>query len=98
TRVAGNSRQGYSGDGGPATSAQLTSPSSVFIDSTGNIFIADTGNSRIRRVSSSGVITTVAGSGGFGYTGDGGPATAAQLNAPMGVVVDAAGDILIADS
>ncbi|HTZ98302.1 MAG TPA: hypothetical protein VMB18_17995 [Terriglobales bacterium] len=96
--VAGNGKEGYSGDGGPATSAQLDDPYSVFVDGSGNIFIADTDNSIIREVSS-GTINTVAGTpGSFGYMGDSGPATAAQLDEPEGVFVDGSGNIFIADT
>jgi RHS repeat-associated protein len=92
-------KAGYSGDGGPATGAQLTSPSAVTVDAAGNLFIADCGNNVIRKVSaSSGVIATVAGTGGVGgYSGDGGPATSAQLSCPHGVAVDLAGNLYIAD-
>ena len=101
TVVAGNGGRGYSGDGGLATSATLDEPGSVAVDSSGNIFIADTGNSLIREVTiSNGNIQTVAGSVtlGAGYSGDGGPATSAQLNFPTGIFLDASGDIFIADA
>jgi uncharacterized protein (TIGR03437 family) len=94
--VAGNGIWGYSGDGGPATSASLAGPRGVAVDSAGNLYIADSGNNRIRKVSPAGTITTVAGNGQFGYTGDGGPATAASLPLPSGVAVDAAGNLYIA--
>jgi hypothetical protein len=94
--VAGTGTRGFSGDGGPATSAQLAYPQSVAVDSAGNLYIADTSNSRIRKVSN-GVITTVAGDGRFGFSGDNGPATSAQLNGPVGVAVDSAGNLYIAD-
>jgi uncharacterized repeat protein (TIGR01451 family) len=98
TTVAGNGKPGYSGDGGPATGAQLDSPLGVGVDGSGNVYIADSGNNVIRKVSAAtGVITTVAGNGKPGYTGDGGLATSAQLT-PAGAAVDAAGDIYIADS
>jgi len=97
TRIAGNSRPGYSGDGGPATSAQLNFPWALALDSTGNLFIADRSNNRIRKVSPGGIITTVAGIGAQGFSGDSGPAVSAQLNAPTGVAVDGAGSLFIAD-
>jgi uncharacterized protein (TIGR03437 family) len=102
TTVAGNGTQTFSGDGGPATSASLI-PFGVTVDASGNLFIADTGNNRIRKVSASGVITTVAGSGPFAYgggsfSGDGGPAIAASLNNPSGVAVDVSGNLFIADT
>lgn len=96
TRVAGNSRTDYSGDGGPAISAPLNSPQGVAVDCSGNLFIADKGNQRIRRVSPDGIITTVAGGGSAGL-GDGGPATSAQLNYPGGVAVDGAGNLFIGE-
>lgn len=97
--VAGNGTRGYTGDGGPAISAALNGPEGVFVDSSGNIFIADTDNSVIREVSASnGNISTVAGNGIAGYSGDGGPATKAQLYDPYGVFVDGSGDIFIADT
>jgi uncharacterized protein (TIGR03437 family) len=97
TTVAGNGTQGFGGDNGPATSAQLFRPSGVAVDSAGNLYIADTFNNCIRKVSG-GVITTVAGSGTQGFSGDNGPATSAQLYWPWGVAVDSAGNLYIADS
>src|SRR5437016_4530659 len=79
TTVAGNGTSGFSGDGGPATLAALTSPAGVDLDSAGELFIADYGANRVRRVSAGEIITTVAGTGSPGYSGDGGPATAAML-------------------
>jgi NHL repeat len=96
--IAGNVTPGYSGDGGPATSAELDSPQSVAVDASGDVFIADTYNNVIREVTPNGTITTIAGNGQAGYTGDGGPATSAELNDPSGVAVDAVGDVYIADS
>jgi sugar lactone lactonase YvrE len=99
TTVAGNGTPGYSGDGGPATSAKLHSPQGVAVDGIGDLFIVDFANHRIREVvKATGVITTVAGKGTGGYSGDGGPATSAELLFPTGVVVDAVGDLFIADS
>jgi hypothetical protein len=98
TRVAGNSRAGFSGDGGPATNAQLSDPRGVVVDGAGNLFFVDFGNSRIRKVSSSGIITTVAGNGSAGSSGDGGPAVSAQLLSPQGVAVDSDGNLFIADT
>jgi hypothetical protein len=101
TVVAGNGTFGYSGDGGPATSAQLSGPQGLSVDSSGNLFIADTGNSVIREVAAgTGNIQTVAGyfAEGPGYSGDGGLATSAQLSDPYGVFVDAPGNIFIADT
>ena len=99
TTVAGNGTSGYSGDGGAATSAELGYPSSVAVDGSGNIYIADYTNSRIRKVTvSTGVITTVAGNGTAGYSGDGSSATSAELNYPWGVALDSSGNIYIADT
>jgi sugar lactone lactonase YvrE len=99
TTVAGNGIRGFSGDGGPATSASLNYPTGVAVDGSGNLFIADAANNRIRWVdASTGIITTVAGNGMPDYSGDGGPATSASLNGPSGVVVDAAGNLFIADN
>jgi trimeric autotransporter adhesin len=97
--VAGNGIAGYTGDGGPATNAELNFPNSVFVDAAGNIFIADSNNSVIREVigGPGGNIVTVAGNGTAGFSGDGGPATSAQLAYPSGVYVDASGNIFIAD-
>ncbi len=100
TTVAGNNglAGGFSGDGGPATSAALHGPNGIALDSAGNLYIADTSNNRIRKVDLGGIITTVAGSSSAGYSGDGGPATSAKLFAPFGVRVDAAGNLFIADT
>ena len=98
--VAGTGTSGFSGDGGPATSAQLSGGfrMGIFVDASGNVFIADQFNERVRRVAAAtGIITTVAGDGTAGFSGDGGPATSAQLRDPRGVVADGAGNIFIAD-
>ncbi|MDM8556471.1 hypothetical protein QUF75_17235 [Desulfococcaceae bacterium HSG7] len=97
TTVAGNGASGYSGDGGTATAAQLNMPYGVYADAFGNLFIADRDNHRIRKVDTSGNISTVAGNGAAGYSGDGGAATAAQLNMPSGVYADASGNLFIAE-
>ncbi|HHY71816.1 MAG TPA: cadherin-like domain-containing protein [Bacillus bacterium] len=89
---------GYSGDNGPATEAQLNTPQQLVIDSSGNLFIADTYNHRIRKVDSDGTITTIAGNGTKGYSGDNGPATEAQLSTPHGLAIDNSGNLFIADT
>jgi hypothetical protein len=98
--VAGNGTKGYKGDGGPATSAELNYPTGVARSFTdGTLYIADTGNNRIRKVSPTGTITTYAGTGQSGYTGDtGGAATKAMLSAPTGLAVDTSGNLFIADT
>jgi sugar lactone lactonase YvrE len=98
-RLAGTADTvGYSGDGSAATSAKLASPAAVAYDSAGNLYIADAQNHVIREVSTAGIVTTVAGTGVEGFGGDGGPATAALLDTPTGVAVDASGNLYIADS
>jgi sugar lactone lactonase YvrE len=100
---AGNGTAGYSGDGGPATAAQLNADFlAMAVDSAGSLFVVDRLNNRVRKIGADGVIMTVAGSGptglgNGGYSGDSGPATAAQLNGPIGVAIDAAGNLYIAD-
>jgi uncharacterized protein (TIGR03437 family) len=96
--MAGGSTAGYGGDGGAATSAQLNTPTGIALDSKGNLYIADSDNNAIRMVSPGGTITTVAGSGQQGYSGDGGAAIHALLNYPQGVAVDSYGNLYIADT
>jgi sugar lactone lactonase YvrE len=97
--VAGNGANGYSGDGGQATVASLNWPTGSVADGHGNLYIADSYNNMIRKVTlATGVITTVAGTGIMGYTGDGGLATAADLNRPTGLAMDGAGNLYISDT
>ena len=108
TTLAGTTNYGYSGDGGPATNAELSYPLAVAVDTAGDVFIADAFNQVIRKVNTNGIISTFAGNGflapppqpGFlgGYSGDGGPATNAEMNNPHGVAVDQTGNVFIADS
>jgi hypothetical protein len=95
--VAGTGTRGFSGDGGPATAAQISFPHGVAYDG-GSLFISDWGNDRVRRVDPSGTISTLAGSGSFGFSGDNGPATAAALASPWGIAVDSAGNTYIANA
>src|SRR6185437_9089317 len=98
TTAVGTGEKGFTGDGGPATAALLNGPFDVAFDRAGNLFFSDTFNNRIRRVDAgTGVITTVAGNGDKGFSGDRGPAAAASLNEPYGVAVDQAGNLYIAD-
>jgi sugar lactone lactonase YvrE len=98
TTVAGTGTQGYSGDTGLATAAELNVPFGIAVDTGGNLYIADSGNNVIRKVTSAGYISTVAGNGTPGYSGDGSTATGAELNAPLGVAVDSQGNLYLADS
>jgi uncharacterized protein (TIGR03437 family) len=97
--IAGNTGSaGYGGDGGPAISGYLNQPNALVLDAAGNIYIADTGNNRIRKVSTSGTITLVAGNNFPAYAGDGGPAVVGELNHPEGLAVDGAGNVYVADT
>jgi len=95
--IAGTGTGGFSGDGGLATSANLQNPFSVAVDASGNVYIADASNSRIRKVNTTGIISTYAGNGSFGFSGDGAAAIAAQLDAPTGVAIDGSNNLYIAD-
>lgn len=102
THIAGTGAEGFSGDGGPATKAELDFPTGLALDSHGRLYFSDAFNNRVRMINARGVISTVAGSGPVGlstgsYGGDGGAATDAHLNAPAGLVFDSAGDLYIAD-
>ena len=98
TTIAGNGTAGFYGDGGPATNANLNYPRGLAVDVYGNLYIGDTGNNRIRKVGTNGIITTVAGNGTAGYSGDGAAATNAELNFPYFLAVDVLGNIFIADA
>jgi hypothetical protein len=97
--IAGNGQKGFEGDGGPATRASFNTPQGIAVDASGNLFVADSNNNRVRKITPSGTITTVAGGGGttFGPIGDGGPAISANLINPSGVAADSAGNIYIAE-
>lgn len=98
TLVAGNGRTGHSGDGGPAIEASLNLPHEIQFDAAGNLYIAERDNHAIRRVAAgTGIISTVAGTGVAGFSGDGGPAAAAQLRQPHSIVLDGRGGLLICD-
>jgi hypothetical protein len=101
TTIAGSGdpdRGGFQGDGGSAIDARVNRPSAVAVDAENNLYIADTENHRIRKVDTNGIITTIAGTGIDGFSGDGGPAILAQINSPRGIVVDNQGNLFIADS
>jgi sugar lactone lactonase YvrE len=99
TTVAGTGAQGgFSGDGGPATAAQLWEPAGLAVDGQGNLYVSDQKNQRVRKVGRDGLIETIVGTGTFGFLGDGGPAGLAQLNGPQGLAVDARGDLYVSDS
>ncbi|RJP34146.1 MAG: hypothetical protein C4527_02550 [Candidatus Omnitrophota bacterium] len=96
--IAGNGSTGFNKDGIPATTASLNNPNGIWVDESGNIYIADTFNHRVRKIDVSGIITTIAGNGEFGYTGDGLLATEARLNKPFGLFMDNSNNLYIADS
>ncbi len=98
TTIAGNGNAAYGGDGGPAASASFNFPLGVAVDSAGNIYVADAGNNRVRKISTTGIISTVAGNGQGAFSGDGGAAASAALNLPSDVAVDSAGNLYIADA
>lgn len=98
TTVAGTAIPGYSGDGGPATQASLSFPRAVAVDAAGNIYIGDSGNYAIRKVDANGIITTIAGNGTLGFSGDGGPASKAMVGAVAGFAFDAARNLYFADT
>lgn len=96
--IAGNGAQGFSGDGGAATTAALNNPTAIAFGPTGDLYITDQVNQRIRRVDASGVIQTVAGNGATASAGDGGPATSASFNFPGSIAIDAAGNVFVVDT
>jgi sugar lactone lactonase YvrE len=98
TTIAGTGTPGFSGDNTLATAAQLNLPTALAIDSANNFYLADTGNHRIRKISAAGIITTIAGTGTQGFSGDAGPATAAAIDSPTGLALDAANNLYLADT
>ena len=97
TTFAGNGIAVYAGDGGQATSASFTEPRAIATDKFGNVFIVDEDDNVVRKVNTSGIVTTIVGTGAIGFFGDGGPATSAKMTAPSGIALDTAGNIYIAD-
>jgi hypothetical protein len=97
TTIAGGKTSGFAGDGGPATAAQFRECRSLAIDSGGNLYVTDRGNNRIRKIDTTGIITTIAGTGAEGFGGDNGPATAAQLNQPREIAIDSEDFLYICD-
>jgi len=98
TTIAGTGTPGFSGDNAPATSAQLSLPTALALDTTGNLYLADTGNHRIRKISTTGIITTIAGTGTQGFSGDGGSALAAAIDSPTGLALDTENNLYLADT
>src|SRR5439155_14250827 len=96
--LAGTGVAGFSGDNGPATSAQLSNPRGIGLDGAGDVIVADTSNNRIRRITPGGTITTIAGTGTEGDSGDGGPALAADINFPRSVTFLSDGSFVFADA
>ena len=97
TTAIGDGTQGFAGDGGPAAKVEMSLPTGVQVDSSGNLYFADSLNNRIRKLAG-GNVSTIAGNGALSHSGDGLAATAAQLNTPLGVAMDAAGNIYVADT
>ncbi len=95
--IIGTGVIGYSGNGGPATAATISYPNTIFVDSADNIYLTDNGNHALRKINTAGIISTIAGNGLEGFSGDGGPATSARLDYPAGATMDATGNIYIAD-
>ena len=98
TTVAGNGKDAFAGDGGPALDASLSFPRAIAADGNGNVYIADTGNHRLRRVTADGIISTIAGTSEPGFSGDGAFALQAQLNAPEGILIDGSGNLWVSDT
>ncbi len=98
TTIAGTGAVGYSGDGGPATAAEVNQPTSLAVDAYGNVFFTDDGNNVIRKISNAGIISTVAGTGTAGYGGDFGPASTAMFNQPTGIAIDKQNNLYVADA
>jgi sugar lactone lactonase YvrE len=96
--VAGNGTNGFGGDGGPAQSAQMSSPDRVAMDRAGNLYFSDVNNARIRKISPSGLVSTIAGNGTFGFSGDNGPGVSAMIGTAAGIAIDNAGNVFFADS
>ena len=97
TTIAGTGERGFGGDGGPATEAQFAWPTGLALDGSGNLYVADSGDNRVRRIDAEGVITTFAGTGKYGFGGDGGPATEAQFSWPWQLALDGSGNLYVAD-